>query len=227
MKRTRSELERYLDGMVISLRIQSAKRPEEWFRWGGLVLFVLVGGFFGYPLALLVLLLALVGQVWLTRRRLGVIDSAGLMTRSLEESAPTYVRRALRKGKLDEQVGPEARSILESCATLANSILLAAAKVYMVEGGGMTALKAFKPITGSTETLMKSALHLVSQDTMFRQKPTAETLDRLREIETSLKLLVVETEEMASQHRTPSNLSLDATATIEAIKAREELKQGQ
>lgn len=224
-KREKSELERYVDGLVWTERIQAAKRPEEWARWGAVAAIVLVPT--GNYVAMGGVIVASWGlQSWLTKRRLGVRDYRSGLARIIEEGTPKWVQRELRKGRFDAKVGPEARALLEACAALANGIIASMVESNMLSGGGKTALLTFKPFAESAESLMRSAIGRVQKATMLRQLPDDETLEELRATEARLAIVHEEAKRLAKEFRPPSALEANPSLGLEIIEARRELEQG-
>lgn len=225
-KRTKSELERSVDGIVWSGHIQAAKRPEEWLRWGA---FALIGAFARYESFALVFALGIlvcVVQVGLMRRRLGVKDASQILARMVPKMAAKNARRKLRKGTYDAEVGPEARAILERCAALANATVEASVETHMMNGGGRASLEAFRPLTRAGEESMKAALVRVQTATIMKRLPDEETLADLRAIEASLTVLREEARLLARDYRPAVALPADAGLAAERAEARRELDQG-
>lgn len=222
-KREKSELERYLDGMILSLRLQAAKRPEEWVRWGSVVALVVLSHYDQWPAAIAVMVVSTPVQMTLMKRRLGAKNASQVLARSMEDLAPTSFRRDLRKGRLDAKIGPEARALLESCAASANVLIATAVESHMTRGGGIVALKSFKPLTASMEALMKTALARTLQATMLKRVPDEETLAELREIDASLRTLRDEAQRLSLEVCPRPALPEEATNVLDGIKARAEL----
>jgi hypothetical protein len=212
----KSELERCVKGLALSLNIQALKRPEEWVRWSGLFLSIQLYMWVGWWAGLLAFLLTIIGSIALGRRRL----TPGAPTRSLwtllEESSPGIVRRELRQGKFDAKVGAECRAILEEAARSANAIVSHSFTARIVHGGGKEAELKFEPLMKATEGLMKSALARIQYATLDGRTPDEDTVTELTKIEANLRVVLAEAKRLAP----PSELAADH---MEAIQARREL----
>lgn len=218
---TKSELERYVSGLLVSLWVQAAKRPEEWLRWGGLFVSIQLFVWVGPMPGLVAFLATFFGAIVLTQRRLGQGDPTKVSGGLLLETAPKSVQRELRKGTFDAKVGPECRALLEESARTANTILMTAAKSGMVDGGGREALLKFKHLTGPTESLMKSALARIQFSTLMGRAPDEDTVEELKKIEANLRVVLAEVKRLDRQLAPPSAIP----EVLDAIQARKELDE--
>ncbi|RYG22844.1 hypothetical protein EON82_15900 [bacterium] len=225
-KPPKSELERYIDSAVVSLRVQAIKRPEEWLR--AIPLGVAVGLIVGGEVALGLLLsaIAFAFQMWFSYRQAGGANSVQGLSRLMREMAVKNARRDLRRGTYDAQVGPKARARLESCAASANVVIESAGAAYMMDGGGRPALEAFKPLTNGAEQSMKEALSRMQQAFIVRRMPDEEALADLREIDNRLAILRDEAKRLAREFKSASALSDPLTDPAALAEARRELDQG-
>lgn len=211
--------------MATQLRFQKAKRPEEWLRWTSPVVFGVLVGPGDYALAIGFGVVSVAAQIGLAHRRLGGGTLNEKVVRSLPESALARAHRELRKGTFDERAGPEARAILESCASSYRAIVESAGAAHFENGGRPVVLETFRPISRSLDGLMKEALVRADQATIMRRRPDAEALADLRALEADLAALRDEAERLAREFR-PARALAEGVLPAERDEARRELDQG-
>ncbi len=224
-KREKTELERYVRGAMVQLRLQAAKRPEEWLRWSSPVGFAVVFGPGHYAVAAGFFVASLAAQVGLAHRRLGGGTLNEKVAKSLPEAALRNADRRLRKGSYEDKVGAEARAVLESCAASANAAVAAAAEAHFANAGRPVVLEAFRPISKSLDVLMKEALVRADRATIMGRLPDDEALADLRAIDASLAELRDEAQRLAREFRAIVPLPEDASLAAERLEARRELDQ--
>ena len=219
----KSELERYVGGLILSLRIQAAKRPEEWLRWGGLFVSIQLFVWVGPVPGLVAFLASFFGAITLAQRRLGQGDPTKVSGGLLLETAPRSVQRELRKGTFDAKVGPECRALLEESARTANTVLMTATDAANAVVGIVpdADLLKFKPLTEASESLMKSALARIQFSTLMGRAPDEDTVEELKKIEANLRVVLAEAKRLGRQLAPPSA----APEVLDAIQARKELDE--
>ena len=192
--RPKSDLHRYLDNLILSQRIQSVKRPEEWLWLPAAWAVGTTVATPNWPSGVGIYLACQIAIWTLRRLRFGPQSAAQFYRQRARERAPERVQRLLRKGELEASLGREAVVALERCAELTNGITAEIASEFLLSAGSRGVPKITRDperrrLIRSTEVLMLEALGAVANDLLLRRKPGPEAFAALWEVEVGLTTL--------------------------------------